>query len=180
MWDTSGSTNFDSVRPLSYSEVVWEASCSAHTDLVHFHRLLPEMPTDNISISRRIFSLFASALLSPSPSTMSEVTGQLRWKTMLENRIVKKLFYNLRWENILLHHSSCVDVSLTWGKEIPVWPENMNEFGQQFNVSHLQVRPWNHCKTLSHRAILGHPRASGCRLHPDRGWVLCWDKGTCF
>ena len=123
MWDTSGSTNFDSVRPLSYSEVVWEASCSAHTDLVHFHRLLPEMPTDNISISRRIFSLFASALLSPSPSTMSEVTGQLRWKTMLENRIVKKLFYNLRWENILLHHSSCVDVSLTWGKEIPVWPE---------------------------------------------------------
>ena len=90
VWDTSGSTNFDSVRPLSYSEVVWEASCSVHTDLVHFHRLLPWMPTDNISISRRIFSLFASALLSPSPSTMSEVTGQLRWKTMLENRIVKK------------------------------------------------------------------------------------------
>ena len=106
MWDTSGSTNFDSVRPLSYSEVVWEASCSALTDLVHFHRLLPEMPTDNISISRRIFSLFASALLSPSPSTMSEITGLLRWRRKWwdEIRLLKSAI-SVRWWTLLYKHN---------------------------------------------------------------------------
>ena len=82
VWDTSGSTNFDSVRPLSYSEVgtiIWRiffmlisriTSRSWHS----FNAVIAFIQ----KTCRRTSSLCASALPSLSPFTMSEVTGLSR------------------------------------------------------------------------------------------------------
>ena len=127
MWDTSGSTNFDSVRPLSYSEVARKTALnSAQKIAKNYHFAGWHLPN--------MLQHCRAHLPLQCPKSLGcwgeEECEKMRWNQIVEkcfqrtlmdcctNIILHILDFVNRLENTRQHLCSCVGVSQTWGGKI--------------------------------------------------------------